>query len=478
MAKKSKSVMPWEAELGGGESEALAGAYARIRMEQEREWTRRSLADAEEAIGRLLTKQPWLDLAIEEGPEYNVEGESGLWSFKTHHIVNRANGRKLHDTRDNLPTQRGTGRFRTQGAQELMLFLGASARPVRECARLLDRIRYQDERKTAATTLRDFAEAEGSLIAEQLKREVDAVMGEEEQSRGMEPPPELHKSCVDTAFADARVPDELMAEARSNTSPLTPPAETAYVSPDAVFCKKQKERRKEDEEAKSKVDDRKTVSVCCATVRADGKRLALVALDYAMLAVACLAALRVNKLVGRHCCLLLDGERKLITAFMEALSKAVGSLHVILDWHHLDKRCSQLLSLALKGKDLRNRHRDKLLGLLWHGCVEAALAYLRAIPSDDIKKQKSIDELITYIGDRKPQIPVYSVRKALGLSNSSNSVEKANDRLVSSRQKGKGMSWSQDGSMALACIRMVDYNGQRRFWLENRTVSLDMAAGF
>jgi hypothetical protein len=478
MRKKSKSGTPWEAELGGGESEALAGAYARIRMEQEREWTRRSLAEAEDVKDRLLSEKPWLDLAVEEGPEFNVEGESGLWSFKTHRVVNKENGRALHNTRDNLPTQRGTGRFRTQGAQELMLFLGASARPVRECAKLLDRIRYQNERKTAATTLRDFAEAEGALIADQLKREVDAVMDKEESSRKAGPPPKLHKGCVDAAFEDANIPDELMAEARANTSPLTPPAQTVYVAPDAVFCKKQKETRRKDGPAEPKAKGRKTVSACCATVRADAKRLALVTLDYALLAVACLAALRVNKLVSRHCCLMLDGERKLVDAFRSALADCVGSLIVVLDWHHLDKRVSQLFSLAIKGKELRNRHREKLLALLWHGCVDSALAYVRAIPADDIKKRKPIDELITYISDRKPQIPAYSVRKALGLSNSSNSVEKANDRLVSSRQKGRGMSWSQDGSMALACIRMVDYNGQRRFWLENRTVSLDMAAGF
>jgi hypothetical protein len=267
--------------------------------------------------------------------------------------------------------------------------------------------------------------------------------------------------------------------------PFTPPDATAYVAPDAVSCKKQKEHRRAtpDQGGKSPggKEARKTVSVCCATVRASGRRIALTALNYAQLALIALATLRTNDLTSRHCCLLLDGEVKLIDAFKSVLALTVGSLQVVLDWHHLDKRCSQLFSLALKGKDIRNAHREKLLSFLWHGCVNSALAYILNLPHGDIKSPRHIAELITYIEKRRDQIPVYSVRKVLGLSNSSNSVEKANDRLVSSRQKGKGMSWSQDGSFAFAAIRMVDFNGQRRLWLEKREISLnclEKAAGF
>jgi hypothetical protein len=39
-------------------------------------------------------------------------------------------------------------------------------------------------------------------------------------------------------------------------------------------------------------------------------------------------------------------------------------------------------------------------------------------------------------------IPVYAVRRQLGLRNSSNRGEKANDLLVAARQKHNGMSWS------------------------------------
>ena len=41
---------------------------------------------------------------------------------------------------------------------------------------------------------------------------------------------------------------------------------------------------------------------------------------------------------------------------------------------------------------------------------------------------------------------------------SSNKVEKANDMLVSSRQKGDSMSWSREGSWALANVTAMYLN--------------------
>ena len=187
-----------------------------------------------------------------------------------------------------------------------------------------------------------------------------------------------------------------------------------------------------------------------------------------------LACLLANRLASRCCCLLSDGEQKIKEVFHAALPLVAAVFMHVLDWHHLDKRCSQLLSLALKGKEIRNAHRQELLTLLWHGCVDSAIAYLGKIPEADIKGGKHLQELSEYLRKRKGQIPVYSVRKALGLANSSNRVEKANDLLVSARQKGKGMSWSQEGSLALACIRMVAVNHQQELWLSERRLSLEM----
>ena len=55
-------------------------------------------------------------------------------------------------------------------------------------------------------------------------------------------------------------------------------------------------------------------------------------------------------------------------------------------------------------------------------------------------------------------IPVYAVRRELGLRNSSNRGEKANDLLVAERQKHNGMSWSPSGSVALASGTALKHN--------------------
>lgn len=59
------------------------------------------------------------------------------------------------------------------------------------------------------------------------------------------------------------------------------------------------------------------------------------------------------------------------------------------------------------------------------------------------------------------------MRHALGLRNSSNPVEKANDILVASRQKHRGMSWSRQGSWSLAEITAVFANGEMKSWYED-----------
>ena len=81
-----------------------------------------------------------------------------------------------------------------------------------------------------------------------------------------------------------------------------------------------------------------------------------------------------------------------------------------------------------------------------------------------------------YFSRKGPNMPCYALRDLFGLKNSSNAVEKANDILVSKRQKGLGMAFSNDGSIALASLAAAQHNGQLRSWLTERKVSLKLAA--
>ena len=72
-----------------------------------------------------------------------------------------------------------------------------------------------------------------------------------------------------------------------------------------------------------------------------------------------------------------------------------------------------------------------------------------------------------------PYIPCYAVRQTLGLRNSSNRGEKANDLVVSERQKHNGMSWSPTGSVALAAVTALVRNQGQDTWFHQKTVPME-----
>jgi hypothetical protein len=129
--------------------------------------------------------------------------------------------------------------------------------------------------------------------------------------------------------------------------------------------------------------------------------------------------------------------------------------------------------MALKGRTLRNEHFEALKKLLWYGATTKAIAYLKQLPSSAIKSQSHLDKLCAYLEKRSHMIPCYAVRKQLGLRNSSTDVEKANDLLVSARQKHQGMSWSPTGSLALAALTAVVKNGHQKPWLQNQELPFE-----
>lgn len=148
---------------------------------------------------------------------------------------------------------------------------------------------------------------------------------------------------------------------------------------------------------------------------------------------------------------------------------------VIPDWFHLKKKCQELLSMSIKGKENRNEVLEKLLRILWAGDVEAAIEYLRNLSSAKIKSDKWLEEQIGYLERKKEMIKCYAVRAKLGLRNSSNPVEKENDILVDQRQKHNGMSWSKNGSGSLAAIKMIFQNGYEDIWFHQEQISFTIS---
>ena len=151
-------------------------------------------------------------------------------------------------------------------------------------------------------------------------------------------------------------------------------------------------------------------------------------------------------------------------------------MSVILDWYHLHKKCKELLSMALKGREIRNRVLHNLIPLLWDGLVEQAMAYLKSFPETEMKNEDELIHLIQYLAKNRPMIPVYAVRRELGLRNSSNRGEKANDLLVANRQKHNGMSWSPSRSVALASVTALKKNREYHKWFRERKIAFTLAS--
>jgi hypothetical protein len=147
---------------------------------------------------------------------------------------------------------------------------------------------------------------------------------------------------------------------------------------------------------------------------------------------------------------------------------------IILDWFHLRKKAAERLSMAMKGKELRNQTLKKLLLLLWRGDVDGAIEYLRNLDPSTVKNTAEIKKLIDYLLKNKGFIPCYILWKKLGLRNSSNCVEKANDLVVAKRQKNNGTSWSKAGSSGLAKITALFLNNESKNWASRRQLEFKL----
>ena len=153
---------------------------------------------------------------------------------------------------------------------------------------------------------------------------------------------------------------------------------------------------------------------------------------------------------------------------------------VVLDWFHLKKHCLELLSMTLYGgkenRPMQYEVRRRLFHILWAGNTDGAINFLNTLGSDKVRNPKKLQELIDYLKNNAARnvIACYALRRKLGLRVSSNPVEKANDLIVASRQKGDSMSWSRSGSWGLAAITCMYLNHEADYFHIHHKVQPEM----
>lgn len=245
------------------------------------------------------------------------------------------------------------------------------------------------------------------------------------------------------------------------------PSESVYVSVDDVGVKQQKNSRKE-----GSVRDSKYVENTVAHIQYGEKSYILTGIGMRNVFKSVLAFLLANNLLSHELIFMTDGARDLKSHIQSVFQ--FRPYTVVLDWFHLKKRCQERLSQSIRGKDKRNAVLEKALRYLWVGDVPGATEYLRSLDSKDIKNANWLDDLISYFDNKGDAITCYALRAKLGLRNSSNPVEKANDLLVAQRQKHNGMAWSSKGSGSLAALQMVYLNNQSDYWFQKRKLKFSL----
>jgi hypothetical protein len=428
---------------------------------------------------------------LERPKEYTIEAEIGQLEVDTFEI--KKGSKKVFSTkRDVFPETGPREHHKTVCFRELALFYPCDE-PYRKSVQKLNRaLRRREGQEMRARTMANLVEREGEQIqasvekkAERIlenhgfntngsitdpKKVVESIKEEgvmlaqekvyqmiEELNRGQEEEKHIDMEDVHETFED-------------------PSAIKANISVDDVCCKKQKgSGRKKGSLPKEK---REMVYNTVAHIQdKESKTYTLNTSTVSQMMTIVLAFLLSNGLLSKPGSLVFftDGARDIRSAIQNTFRFI--PFKIILDWFHLEKKCKDLLSMAIKGKQVKNQTLTCVLAWLWLGNVDRAVKVLSDVKEDTLKNATERDNLIKYLYRNQDCIPCYALRKKLGLRVSSNAVEKANDLVVSNRQKHNGMSWSTDGSTSLATLTTVQRNGEDRNWLLKRDIRFTFDAG-
>lgn len=404
-----------------------------------------------------------------------------------------------------FPPRKGRQYYPTSGFKEVALIYGAAQRSYRQTIKVFNHSRRQEVGGTPLNTLCDVTQVEGLKVLDFLTRKAESVF----KKYGFNSQGIAEKNCTvikeipdacyfeqeklqpaATAVYEDMIKKGLSAEAIEkvqktlvNNTAYEKPEQCVYVHIDDVGVKEQKQHRDKKRvgqepdvnHTEATKDKRPTVQNTVARIEHTGKGFTLTGRSVAEILVFVLAFLLNNGLLGLNIKVCTDGQRGLQDAIVSFFSWH-RHLSLLLDWFHVVKKFKEDLSLACKGRDIRNRHLKQLLTLLWFGLIDNAQAYLAAIPATDIKNSAAIDRLEAYLERNRKWLPCYAMRSKLKLPNSSNPVERCNNLVTAKRQKHHGMSWSENGSYALTALNSVTINNATKQWVEDRTIPFTLMA--
>ena len=418
---------------------------------------------------------------------YKIESELGVLTTTGHKLT--IGVQTLYDSTEEFFEKTGPREaFKSDQLRELMLQI-ATMTSVRNGTLLLNRMRRAD-RGMIDTTFRNCVEREGESIQRHMDDKAEAAIEEKGLAVGCngvvtwkETDDKVDK--VDFMSSSAHIDAQIVHEAAKSLkleegsyNPSDYERDAVNISSDEVGVKRQTESRPR-EEGKGQPKRVESTVIHIETENESGDPKIASRSSYVLNSSSVTAAhklllgfLCLNDLLGKTIVFFVDGARNLNTAVTSMF--CFLNVKIILDWYHLRKKMEERTSMICNNRFYRNELLQKLMPVLWRGDVDSAIAILEAIDMSKVKSKEDLEYLIGYLGRVRDNIPNYMLRAALGLRNSSNCGEKANDLIVSKRQKHNGMSWSDSGSVALASVSAVLHNSEFDSWIKNKTLSFQL----
>jgi len=402
--------------------------------------------------------------------DYGLEMEIGSVDVTTQVIYSRKDAQTIYSVADELFEKKPPmERIRTASYEELLLDFSTDM-SYRKVAERLNRIRHEPESLSGRTAC-NIVEKQGKEILNVIKMKDDAVFKANGFTKTSKPSKE--SDIEKKAFTPIPEEDIKIAAAELGISGVIDfssyesEENTVNVSMDDVLSKKQATSRPDSPEK----GQRKYVSNTVIHVHKAVPRHLIVAGTIAAAMRQLIALVLCAGLVKDNCFVFFtDGAEALHDAIKKMFN--FQTYKIILDWHHIEEKLKQRLSSACINSKIRNEQFDKIRPFLWFGNVDGAIRYLESIPESMLKAPEYIVKLIEYLQRNRSYIPCYALRAKLGLRNSSNRGEKANDLVVSHRQKHDGMSWCKDGSLSLAVVTATCLNGDLLNWVQRRDVGI------
>jgi len=362
----------------------------------------------------------------------------------------------------------------------------------RDCADILNRVMHRDEGTLFHhRTIADHAESVGGRVSKALSDTASSILC----SNGFDPDTALplDTKTLPLSITKPEVTDISDEQWRTTVSDMISTynidkpgeeqicdiqlargmeamaSETCMISIDDVGVRRQKEKR-EDGGRKQ----RKFVENTVIHIQADSKAYVITAVGMERAFRLLVAFLLENHLMeNRHLVFFSDGAQNIRANIDKYFSYRPYSL--ILDWYHLVKRIRELSSMAFKmNKEKKQETIRKILRILWPGNVDKAIDYIRNLPDKSIKSKYYVEEMMSYLERKKPNITCHAARRSQNYRISSNTSEKANDCIVAQRQKHNGMSWSFEGSGAFALLTTLKMNNTLDPWLHEGKLSMSL----